>query len=300
MKVTVILWMVLCLASIANAAESRYSSMVMDVKGAVTAGHRGKTKSVDLGFMLYPGDEVKVAKNSSVTIDYLESGREEQWNAGTKFTVGKTASDPEASRTRQKGKIALPGMEFRQLGTLKLRYAATAEISVRGLSNTKIADPTPVFRWEPVDGAQSYTVSLYSAGKKLLWEKSTRAPELGYPEAEAPLQYGTRYEWEITALRDGESVAEKVSCFSLLTKLEHDEILRQQQIFKSSPPDGPGYGKRQLSLILFLKQHLLYDEAYEQYLALEKASGKSSSITEAEERISKIRNDGDCLLSTDN
>ena len=54
------------------AGEVKYSAMVMDVKGKAFVRHAGAKKSVDLGYLLYPGDSMETTKNTFLTITYLE------------------------------------------------------------------------------------------------------------------------------------------------------------------------------------------------------------------------------------
>jgi len=104
-----------------------------------------------------------------------------------------------------------------------------------------------------------------------------------------PLEYGTRYEWEIEAINNGEDIADKSSCFSLPGESGIDGIRKQLEIYNGQLSNDSNKRVNHLSQIMYLKQNLLYDDALEQYQELQKVHGKSLSIDEAEQRIIKIR-----------
>ena len=92
---SVLVWlMVLLLPSAVIAGEASYSAIVMDLSGKATVTRLGKNLPLDLGAVLYPQEMVETAPGAALTINYLESGEEEQWPGGMKFSVGKTQSDP--------------------------------------------------------------------------------------------------------------------------------------------------------------------------------------------------------------
>src|SRR5208282_4230446 len=140
-----------------------------------------------------------------------------------------------------------------------------------------------------IDATEIYRISLRSNDKSLIWEKLTTASELSYPKDEMPLEYGTRYEWEIEAINNGEAIADKSSCFSLPGKSEIDGIRKQLEIYNGQLSIDSKNSVNKLSLIIFIKQNMLYDDALGQYQELQKVHGKSLSIDEAEQRIIKIR-----------
>ena len=101
--------------------ETGYSAMVMGMSGKVTVkGDRGngEEKPLYMGQMLYPGDVVKTGKRSSVAINYLSPGREEEWPQNKTFTVGymESVDTPKDVKVSFK-KILLPeGVTYDQIG----------------------------------------------------------------------------------------------------------------------------------------------------------------------------------------
>jgi hypothetical protein len=107
-----IAWLIiLLLPAAAVAGEVPYSAIVLDLSGQATAIRLGKSRPLELGAVLYPQEVVETAAGASLTISYPESGEEEQWPGGMKFSVGKIRSDnipPQVKR--RKGGVVLPDL----------------------------------------------------------------------------------------------------------------------------------------------------------------------------------------------
>jgi len=76
--------------AVSFAQEQDYSAMIMDVTGnaSVQRSGKGEKSPLKIGDLLYPGDAVAVAKNSTLTVNYLASSKQEKWPERTKFSVG--------------------------------------------------------------------------------------------------------------------------------------------------------------------------------------------------------------------
>jgi hypothetical protein len=283
--------LLLTFPQLCRAGDTPYSAIVMSVKGKAVVQHKGKRVPADLGYLLYPGDEVTTAKNASLTINYLESGLEEQWPGGMKFVIEKIESSPAISRMKKTyQKIILPQMKYQQTGSIRLRGSGNA-VAVNALSNTCIIEERPAFRWSPITAADHYKVTLYCEFKdEASWHRTTKVTEMPYPEDETSLNFGSRYEWEIEAIENGTVIAAKRSCFYLPRKDEIDTIREQLKRYRAQLSNNRADSTSQLTLIFFLEQHQLYDDAMEQYQALTKVSGKSESMRKREESLVHIRN----------
>lgn len=100
-----------------------YSAMVMDVSGKATATQGGASRALEAGAVLYPQEVVEIGAGASLTVYYPESGEEEQWPGGLKFTVGKLHSDPQHPAVKRRSrKVALPSLESPP-GGMKVRGA---------------------------------------------------------------------------------------------------------------------------------------------------------------------------------
>lgn len=63
-------------------------------------------------------------------------------------------------------------------------------------------------RWEAVPGAESYRIEIRSVDGTLLWEATSRHPEIAVDRRAVPFEPAVRYSWRVEALdRDGRSVA---------------------------------------------------------------------------------------------
>jgi hypothetical protein len=70
-----------------------------------------------------------------------------------------------------------------------------------------VTETSNQFRWEPVPGAEIYQVRVYAEDGTLVWtSEDLTEPSVAWPES---VTLGTdTYYWGVTALRDGEIVAE--------------------------------------------------------------------------------------------
>jgi len=89
-----------------------YSAIVTAISGTVTVTRPGSVKPLELGTLLYAGGVVDTAAGASLTINYVESGEEEQWPGGLRFTVGKIRSDPLTPQVRRTNrKVETPDLD---------------------------------------------------------------------------------------------------------------------------------------------------------------------------------------------
>lgn len=272
------------------AGEVGYNAMVMDVKGKVFVRHSGAKKPVDLGCLLYPGDSVETTAGTSVTIAYLESGREEQWSSPAKFLIEKNGSNPAPARVNNKNRINLPQIASQQKGSLKLRGFKQLKMEAGGLSNTRTIEERPLFRWSSDQSAQKYRVRFYSQSEnEPVWQRTTKDPELPFPSGVPPLNPGSRYEWVIEAFKDGYVVSQKRSCFSLPPDNELAEIRKGIDDYRAQLEANPADNAARLRFIFFLEEHQLYDDALEQYGILQRQHGESESLARRQGKIVKLR-----------
>lgn len=288
MSFVTILFLLLMLPSVCLGGEIPYTAIVMDMVGKVMVVHEGKRSPLDLGYLLYPGDVVETAENASLTINYLESGQEEQWPGGMRFSVSKTQSEPSRSQVKKRNrKIVLPQTKHAPMGGIRLRGIGNI---VKGLSNTWILEERPTFRWSSISWADSYKVTLYLKSKaEPLWQRRTIETEMPYPRSEPSLNFGSCYEWKIEALKNGNVIAEKLSCFYLPKRDDFININEQRKSIEAELSNSPEDTATRLAFIFFLEHHRLYDEAIEQYKILRKAHNESESIREGEDRLLQIR-----------
>jgi len=106
----------------AGAAEAPYSAVVMDMEGKVLVKHGSKARPAEVGELLYPGDIVETSRGARITINYVESGQEEQWPENSKFSIGKTQTEKKnAGVVVNNRKIEVPELEQGQAGAVTVR-----------------------------------------------------------------------------------------------------------------------------------------------------------------------------------
>ena len=296
--VAALMLLVFTLPGIAAAENSSCSAIIMDTGGNVSLVRNGKKKGVGLGELLYSGDVVELAKDASLTINYLESGQQEQWPGGMKVVVGNTQSKHIPSGVLiANNKVVLPQIDSPQKGSFTLRGLSSpdevkpdSKIEVTGLSNTAILEQQPTFSWKPVNGADSYTVILYlEPGAKFLWQRTTTGEELPYPQSEAPLTFGARYKWDVKGLKNTRVIVEKRSYFYLLKEGDVAHLSAGIARFQEElSPDAQKTATR-LAFILFLENYRLYDAALTQYEIICATRSQSEAIRQRREKLLQIR-----------
>jgi hypothetical protein len=301
-------WLViLLLPTAAVAGEIPYSAIVLDLSGTVTATRLGKSRPLDLGSVLYSQEMVETAAGAWLIINYLESGDEEQWPGGLKFSVGKTQTDsvpPQVKRLNRT--LVLPPLEspatarlypggvsidLPPTGAVRMRGSKPlATLGVKGLSNSATLEERPTFGWDACNGAERYRVDLYlSGGDKPLWHRTVKGTALPYP-LEPSLAWGRTYVWEVQALKGGKVIAQRRSCFSLPGQPDIAPLQAQKERHAALVANHPKDIPNRLAFIFFLEAHHLYDEAAAQCAILRKARPDSQAVQNREERLKQLRN----------
>jgi hypothetical protein len=289
------LWlMVLLLPTMAGAEGVPYSAIVLDISGQVTATHQGNRRSLELGALLIPQEVVETAPGSALTINYLESGEEEQWPGGLRFSVGTAQSDPVHPQVkRMNRKVVLPQLASPP-GGLKLRGVSlergSRTIGVLGLSNSATLEDRPTFAWGAIPGAVGYRVALYPQdGDKPVWQRTVKGTVMPYPQGEPLLKWGRHYVWLVEALRDGQVIAKKPSCFALPAQDAVSRLNEQKKSFAAQLASHPEDTPTRLAFIFFLEAHRLYDEAAAQYAILRQGRHDSQTLRNREARLMQIK-----------
>lgn len=290
--------LVFTLSEIAVAENISYSAIIMDIRGDVSLVRSGKKRAVGLGGLLYPADVVGLAKDASLTINYLESGQQEQWPGGMEVVVGAAQSEhiPSGVLIVNK-KVVLSEIESSHIGASVFRGTGSSgevnlnnKIEVAGLSNTAILEQRPVFGWRPVNGADSYTVTLYlEPSGKLLWQHTTTKEELAYPQSEEPLIFGARYKWEVAALKNRRLFLKKRSYFRFLEEKDIAKVNAGIAHFQDILSRNPQETGTRLEFIFFLENYCLYDAALTQYEIICATHSQSEAMRQRREKLLQIR-----------
>ena len=79
-----------------------------------------------------------------------------------------------------------------------------ADYGLRNPVATAVESATPTFRWNAVEGAENYTVTIYDAGSKKVL---TSGPVLeSIWRADSALERGRTYSWQVRAIKEGREV----------------------------------------------------------------------------------------------
>ncbi len=286
------------LSGIVVAENISYSAIIMDIRGDVSLARNEKTREVDLGELLYPGDVIGLAKDASLTINYLESGQQEQWPGGMKVAVGSAQSEHISSEVLiVNKKVVLPQIESSQKGSFTLRGVSSLgkvnlnnKIEVAGLSNTAILEQQPAFGWRSVNGADSYTVTLYlEPYGKLLWQRTTTEETLSYPKSEEPLTFGAHYKWEVEGLKNRRVIVKKRSYFYLPEEGDVAYVRAGIAHFQEELSRNSQETSTRLAFIFFLENYRLYDAALAQNEIICATHSQSEAIRQRREKLLQIR-----------
>jgi hypothetical protein len=113
------------------AEDTGYSAVALDISGKVlvrSKADKKKEKPVVSGDLLYPGDIVKIQEDSTVTVLYVYSAREEKWPQKKSFTVGELKTErvpPEVEVKEQK--LVLPEDDPEHQGAHIMKEVAPVE-----------------------------------------------------------------------------------------------------------------------------------------------------------------------------
>jgi len=134
-----------------------------------------------------------------------------------------------------------------------------------------IVTDRPVFRWSPLNGAQSYVVEVYNE-KFQMAAASTRLSANSWTAPE-PLQRGTIYFWQVKATKDGQEFIEPrppapQARFRILDRTKSDELVRI----------GRDYGSSHLAMALLYAQAGLLDEAEREFRTLQSENPNSTVV----------------------
>ena len=186
-------------------ALSRGVNFISDIDGqAEVNGNRSY-----VGDFVRSSDELRVPNGSEVRVLCNNDTRQPTRFLGGLYTIGEHCTEGTSSRSRQRR----PPRNFDS----RLPYV----ISPR---NTTLLDVTqPMIRWNPVEGAQEYTVSLFTdSADNPVWTTQVSGTEVRYDGPE--LKRDTRYRLEITADNDLSSSTDIPVGFTLLSDSEAERI----------------------------------------------------------------------------
>ena len=150
----------------------------------------------------------------------------------------------------------------------KLMGAGRTDYGLRSPVATAVESATPTFRWNAVEGAENYTVTIYDTGSKKVL---TSGPVLrNIWKAGSALERGRTYSWQVRAVKEGREVllpppAAPDARFRIIAanKLQEIQLARK------------GHAKSHLVLGVVLAEAGVLDEAERELQKLLDANPKS-------------------------
>lgn len=149
-------------------------------------------------------------------------------------------------------------------------------------TNVVLENNQPTFRWRPLAGAQHYVVTIYDDKfRKVSSSEPVSGTEWTIPNT---LARGVTYSWQVSALKDGETVVspkppEPQARFRVLDRRALATLANLKESAKRS----------HLALGVFYWKHGLLDEAEREFQALAAANPDSTAATELLASIRSIR-----------
>jgi hypothetical protein len=187
-----------------------------------------------------------------------------------------------ALATRRLG--ASPGLAGWSTGAGGLRSGAGAESMLAPLNPVGVVIETdrPTFRWRTLEGGHNCTVTIYDAKlRQVASSGPLKRTEWTTPN---PLPRGVTYSWQITTVKDGETVVSPKpplpeARFRVLDQRSVDALAK----LKAST------GSSHLALGVFYWKHGLLEDAEREFQALANANPNSSVIKELLSSIRSLR-----------
>jgi len=221
--------------------------MILQTEGEVFVEGEAGRNVARLGNLLQAGDQL-IVSSGGATFLFCPSKEKVTLSGGTSIELGSDSIEIVAGETPHResvGGCALPRVSLGQaslerVGGLRARGHPPIVLYVGG----PISQTYPLFQWEPIEGSESYKLSLRSELGVIVWEQSTTSPRVVYPESMAALEEGKDFQWEVQALRGGEILAEQRANFVVKTDPELSERPGSDpgdQLLRATTLENAGY-----------------------------------------------------------
>lgn len=205
-----------------SVAQDRLA-LITELSGAVELARSGSTTfdATEWGTPLYQGDRIRTASGAQAVLLFSDNNLMTV-SGGNTYTVGGAASS--GGRSVSSSVISSDtdltlhragAGEVEVLGGLR-NSLSREPISVRSPVNTRIAADRPVFRWESLDGFDTYIVTLQSAGQEI-WRAETDETSIAYPEGAPELAADETYFWRVTGENLMDSEDSRLVSFQVLS-----------------------------------------------------------------------------------
>lgn len=156
-----------------------------------------------------------------------------------------------------------------------------AEFSLIGPVGTAVESETPVLRWTPWNGADSYVVSVFDAGFELV-AKSGSLSTTQWPVPRS-LKQGSVYAWQVIATRKGEQAKSPMPPAppAMFKVLESNEVAKLSAVRQQV--DTP------LQLGILYAHFGILDAAAEQFRQVDPSDPSSATATRLLQQVESLR-----------
>jgi hypothetical protein len=168
---------------------------------------------------------------------------------------------------------ASPGLTGWTTGAGNLRGEFETQSTFAPLAPTDVVleSDRPTFRWQTLDAAQDYTVTIYDAN---LRQVATSGPVTSREwTTPTPLARGVTYSWQISALKDGKRVVSPKPPLpeARFRILDQPALVSLTKLRESA-------GNSHLVMGVFYWKHGLIEDAEREFQALAKANPNSPAV----------------------
>jgi hypothetical protein len=230
-----------CLAS-----ASAPVAMVTDVKGAARLKLNSQTASLTVLTYLEPESEIELEKGAHVVMTYFAPSAEYIFNGPARIVIKAdkaTAITGKVEMRKLDNEKSAPVQKFIQSGrvtqaTFAMRSISNIKIELQSPRNSKIGSATPSFRWEAIEDAAKYQLTLTDDLGVVVSAESVETNSWQTP-ATISLRRGVPYSWKVTVtMKSGETYVSSPVSF---TVADEEAIKR---IEAGRPKSGASFSDR--------------------------------------------------------
>ena len=238
------------------------AGVLSSVSGSVKIVRAGETapQGARTADLIFVGDRVLTGPQSAAAFVFcpgLRSARildaaEVQFNADTlQIRKGKLSDDRSIPSCHLPSNLSLTPSSQLQSGLLRLRGS---DLTLLAPSRTNIAGLQPLFRWDPVEGADTYVVKLMDREERVIWSQTANSIRVEYPSSAPMLRWDQKYWWRVTARKGAETLTEAGTFFQILPKESADRVRSADERLQAATRDN------QADVNVLILRAFLYEE----------------------------------------
>jgi hypothetical protein len=218
-------------------------AVVLSTKGTITLERGSIKRPLRARDLLRPNDLV-MAGDGEAVLAFLGDFHCERVKPDRKATVGPKGCAPDSTVEKVEG-VPLNRAQMEGVRGLA-RSERGAYVEWRGNSpdtspavapipGSTVLTDKPDFTWPAVEQADGYEVEIRSGDdRRSVWKATAKDNRCAYPKGAdfAPLKYGVKYVWRVTARKNGQTMPEPiaVSQFTVLTPEEIESLASLGQL----------------------------------------------------------------------